>query len=85
MQVTMIFSVMILAIASTPISSTARAECPASLSTDETIRCITVEGAGYNYQEYTAERAAEMREQKVERASGKNRLTSYGERLYVVD
>ena len=37
------------------------AVCPANQSAEERMYCITVEGAGHNYEQYIAQRAAEIR------------------------
>ena len=37
------------------------AACPANQSAEERMYCITVEGAGHNYEQYITQRAAEIR------------------------
>lgn len=37
------------------------AVCPPNQSAEERMYCITVEGAGHNYEQYIAQRAAEIR------------------------
>lgn len=41
-------------------SGVAQARCPAGLSAEELISCIHTEGAGVDYQNYLAERAARV-------------------------
>lgn len=43
------------------------ATCPTNLTAEERIFCITVEGAGYNYEQFIAQRATEI---NASRASG---------------
>lgn len=42
------------------LSSSALAECPANLSFEDTVTCITVEGYGQNFNEYLARQRAEF-------------------------
>jgi hypothetical protein len=43
------------------------ASCPSGLSAEQHITCINVEGAGVNYQDHVAERAAEIAAARAER------------------
>ena len=47
-----------LALSSALISLPSYAACPSGMNAEETISCITIEGAGYDYQTFMSELAA---------------------------
>jgi hypothetical protein len=83
MKLSKIVATLGFAAATATLSATAMAECPANASAEETLYCITVEGAGENYQAYVAEREAEMRAARDDSAKPAAQLTAYGEPMYV--
>ncbi len=58
-----------LAVIGFSIAAPVLAACPPQLSAEEQIECIRVEGAGYNYMEYKAEREQAMRDARASAAA----------------